>query len=333
MSAITRMPHLREVAQWARSAFPHPSPLAWTALTLVVLIDGVWIYVGGYRISPDSLTNLSLGAFCIVILVAFAIYGRGRDDLQGIVNWASATLFVVPFSIAGFVLSYLAATVNLPLVDAQLAAFDQALGFNWLGMLDFVNSYAIFGRLTSAIYYTALAQLALILLFLGLKKRTDALRELIDIYWITLIITIVLSAIGPAIGPFAFYSPPLEHFSVVKPTAGIVFLPDYLALRAGTFHTFNFGALQGIIEFPSFHAALALMMTWALRHIPWMLIVGCIYNGLMLLATLTEGGHYLSDVIIGSLIVCAVIALRHCLTRPKSVAGMTAPLQALRGFD
>src|SRR3546814_12853284 len=68
-------------------------------------------------------------ALAMSMLVGFALYGRGRDDLKALVAWASATLFVIPFSIACVVLSYLAATVGLPLVDAQLVAFDPALGF------------------------------------------------------------------------------------------------------------------------------------------------------------------------------------------------------------
>ena len=333
MPATFRMAHLRTLAQWARTTFPHPSPLAWTALVLVITTDVIWIYVGGYRISPNSLINLSLGAFCIVMLTGFALYGRGRNDLQGIVNWASATLFAIPFSVAAVVLSYLAATVDLPLVDGQLAAFDQALGFDWLGLMDFVNYHAAFGRLTPLIYLTIFPELALIILFLGLTKRANAMSELVDVYWITLLLTILFSALFPTLDPFAHYGPSLSRFPIVQPTAGIVFLPDYHALRAGTFHTFDFGAMQGIIAFPSFHTALALMMTWALRQIPWLLIAGCIYNGLMIFATLTEGGHYLSNVIIGCLIVCATIAIRHRLTQPKAAPAATAPLQALRGFD
>ena len=333
MPAIIQMTQLREIGQWVRLTFPHPSPLAWVALAIVLMIDGIWIYFGGYQILPSSLINLSLGAICIIMLMGFILYGRGRDDLQGIVNWASAMLFAIPFSIASVILSYLAVTTNLPLVDTHLAAFDQALGFNWLGLMDFANYHTTFGHLTSTIYRTTFAELALIVLFLGLTKRAKAMRELIDVYWITLLLMILFSVFFPAVGPFAHYTPSLDRFPVVQPTAGMVFLPDYLALRAGTFHTFNFGAMQGIIEFPSFHAALALMMTWALRQTPRLLIVGCIYNGLMLFATLTEGGHYLSDVIVGSLIVCATIVLRHRLTRSKETARMTRPLQALRGFD
>lgn len=323
------MSFVSDLYKGIKYSLARPTGHYWYVLATVILIDIIWVYAGGFQVSSKSLISLSLGGLCILMMLGFIRYGRGRDDLAGVVNWASATLFLVPFSIAAVVLSYLASSVDMPLIDPDLAAVDRAVDFDWVGLMNFVNYHADFGRLLSAIYFTAFPQLALIILFLGLTRRTDAMRELIDIYWISLIVTIALSALFPAVDPYAFYAPNLAHFPVVKPYAGIVFLPDYLALRLGTFPTFNFGEMEGIIAFPSFHASLALMMTWALRQTPWLLILGGIYNSLMIIASLTEGGHYLSDVIIGSLIVCAAIALRHRLTRPKGGKGDDCAIASL----
>ena len=38
------------------------------------------------------------------------------------------------------------------------------------------------------------------------------------------------------------------------------------ALRAGTFHVIDFTDLEGLITMPSFHAAGAMMVTWAFRR-------------------------------------------------------------------
>ncbi|MDO8288518.1 MAG: phosphatase PAP2 family protein [Parvibaculum sp.] len=327
------MSRIRHIAQWARTTFPYPSPLAWGVLALVIMTDIVWAVLGAYHLSPNSLSSLGLALVAFVMLAGFAIYGRGRDDLAGVVAWSSATLFVVTFSTTSVILSYLAASLSLPLVDAQLVAFDEALGFDWIGLLHFVNTHETFGRLTSATYNTAFPELALIVLFLGLMRRLEELRELVDVYWLTLLMAITLSALFPAVDPYAFYGLKPDDFTVVWPTAGMVFLPDYLSLRAGTYDTFNFAAMEGIIAFPSFHAALALMMTWSLRRLPWALGLGLVYNGLMLLATLTEGGHYLADVAVGSLLVVVAVAVRHALTRREKPAVAIETLQALQGFD
>lgn len=327
------MSSTRHIALWVRSTFPYPSPLAWAALAAVLAVDLAWSIWGGFHVSVGSIKNLSLAAFGMSMLIGFAIYGRGRDDLKALVAWASATLFMIPWSIACVVLCYLATSTGLPLVDVHLATFDQALGFNWIGLLEFVNVHPEFGQLTNVTYYAAFPEFALLILFLAFTKRTNEMRELVDVYWSTLLLTILFSALFPALGPVGFYAPSLDGFQTVTVTAGTVHLPHYLALRAGAYDTFDFGAMQGIIAFPSFHAALALMMTWSVRHSPWLLAIGLVFNGLMLIATLSEGGHYLADVIAGSLLVAAVIGARHLLTRSKRMTETTSPLQALRGFD
>ena len=335
------MSQVQHCARWLHSTIPQPSRAAWAVLAIVTVVDVIWSARGGFTIVSGSVSNLMLGAFASAMMLGFILYGRGRKDLEGLVAWASTALFAIPFSIAVVVLSYLAASVSMPLVDDQLAAFDQALGFDWIRLLQFVNTHAFFGTLTSAIYNTAFPELALLFLFLAFTKQTSELRELVDVYWSTLLLTVALSALFPALGPYGYYAPSPDMMPVVQPTAGMVFLPDYLALRAGTYHAFNFGEMQGIIEFPSFHAALIVMMTWSMRRSPYLLAVGCLYNGLMLLATLTEGGHYLADVVVGSVLVAMTITARHGLTRwlalrpSKAIqaAPATGALQALRGFD
>tara|TARA_R110000868_G_scaffold56162_1_gene174129 strand:+ start:2517 stop:3509 length:993 start_codon:yes stop_codon:yes gene_type:complete len=330
------MSQVQHCARWLHLTVPQPSRAAWAVLAIVTVIDVIWSVQAGFTIVSGSVSNLMLGAFASAMMLGFILYGRGRKDLEGLVAWASTALFAIPFSIAVVVLSYLAASVSMPLVDDQLASFDQALGFDWVGLLQFVNTHAFFGQLTSAIYGTAFPELALLFLFLAFTNQTKQLRELVDVYWSTLLLTVALSALFPAVGPYAYYAPSHDMMPVVQPTAGMVFLPDYLALRAGTYHAFDFGQMQGIIEFPSFHAALIVMMTWSMRRSPYLLAVGGIYNGLMMLATLTEGGHYLADVVVGCLLVAMTIAARHGLIRwyasrlrnPIAAAPSTGALQA-----
>lgn len=320
------MPDLLKIARQAHRIFPLPSSLGWMAFAFVLVTDILWIAIAGYHIAPASLVNFATALFCIIALTGFALYGRDRKDLEPVVIWASATLFVVVFSLACVVLSYLAASLGLPLIDNKLAAFDTALGFDWIGLLAFMNEHATFGILTSMIYNSLFPQFALVVLLLSLTRHFDELRELVDAYWITLLLSIVISGVLPALDPFGYYGLTLNPDDVVKPTAGIVFLPDLLSLRAGTFTTFDFGALQGMVAFPSFHAALALMMCWSLRRMPWVLLFLLPYNGLMLVATLTEGGHYLADVAAGSLILILVLALRHHLIQRKLTSGMQAAI-------
>lgn len=320
------MPGLFKFARQAHRIFPLPSALGWIAFAIVLVTDILWLTLAGYKIAPASLVNFASALFCVIALTGFALYGRNRKDLEPVVVWASTTLFVVVFSLACVVLSYLAASLGLPLIDDKLAAIDTALGFDWIGLIAFMNEHATFGILTTMIYNSLFPQFALVVLLLSMTRHFDELAELVDAYWITLLLSIIISGVLPALDPFGYYGLTLNPDDVVKPTAGIVFLPDLLSLRAGTFTTFDFGALQGMVAFPSFHAALALMMCWSVRRMPWALIFLLPYNGLMLLATLTEGGHYLADVVAGGSILLVVLTLRHKLTQRKLSSGLQAAI-------
>jgi len=69
----------------------------------------------------------------------------------------------------------------------------------------------------------------------------------------------------------------------------------------------NEANLSGIVQFPSFHAAAAVILTYSARGVKWLLAVLAPVNALVILATLPCGGHYLVDTIAG--LAVAVISI------------------------
>ncbi len=95
--------------------------------------------------------------------------------------------------------------------------------------------------------------------------------------------------------------------------------PVFLELRDGTFHTINGMNSEGIITFPSLHAALGILFAaalWRVRGIKWAALVP---DTLMLIATPAYGSHDFVGVIAG-------VALALAMARSS------APLQCSRGF-
>jgi hypothetical protein len=66
--------------------------------------------------------------------------------------------------------------------------------------------------------------------------------------------------------------------------------------------------LVGIVTFPSFHAAAAVLYLWALWCVWWMRPLALLANGAMLLATPIGGGHYFVDVFAGMAVAVLAIA-------------------------
>ncbi|MDH6153581.1 membrane-associated phospholipid phosphatase [Paraburkholderia sp. WSM4179] len=71
---------------------------------------------------------------------------------------------------------------------------------------------------------------------------------------------------------------------------------------------------QGMVSMPSFHTTLAIVFIYALRRAPQLLLFAIPLNVTMILATPTQGGHYLADAFAGLLLSALTIAaLKRCM--------------------
>ena len=90
--------------------------------------------------------------------------------------------------------------------------------------------------------------------------------------------------------------------------------------------------LGGIITFPSFHAAAAILALWAFWGIWWLRPFALITNVSMLLATPVIGGHYFVDILAGILVAVGAIFAAKTLAHRASVStAATSPLAAAAG--
>lgn len=99
-------------------------------------------------------------------------------------------------------------------------------------------------------------------------------------------------------------------------------------LRDGSIRVLDLSAMQGIVTFPSYHAALAAIFIWAFRAMPKLTISGAGSAGLTIIATPLGGGHYATDVVAGLVLTIASIAVARRLVfigiRPEYVGQQLA---------
>jgi PAP2 superfamily len=81
--------------------------------------------------------------------------------------------------------------------------------------------------------------------------------------------------------------------------------PVFLGLRDGTVHTVTGLNAEGIITFPSLHAALGVLFPLALWRTAVVRWLALLLNGLILIANPAYGSHYVVDVIAGVIIALA----------------------------
>jgi membrane-associated phospholipid phosphatase len=116
----------------------------------------------------------------------------------------------------------------------------------------------------------------------------------------------------------------------LDPAAAFVHVAHLSALRAGTLRVISLDGAEGLITFPSYHAALGVIFAtsfWTVRSLRW---PGLAVNTVMIAATPIDGGHYFIDVLAGIMVaavsLAAVRALRlHAVKRMFLFQGAGMP--------
>jgi membrane-associated phospholipid phosphatase len=126
------------------------------------------------------------------------------------------------------------------------------------------------------------------------------------------------------------YMPDAKIFT---PGAYLMQLRDLPLIRDGSLRIIDFGALTGVVTFPSFHAAAAVLYLWAFWPVRWIGPIALLVNIAMLLATPICGGHYFVDVFAGiAVAAAAIVAARQIagwLTRPAKTNAIYIPQSAV----
>ena len=197
----------------------------------------------------------------------------------------TSTSQIIAFAAVGAPLSYLAATAGFPLQDALFDSWDrQWLHLDWSSMMQFIAARPSL-RLVLLLAYSSFAVQTVTTVFaLGVAGQFARLTTFVVAFISTTLITIAISAVLPAVGPWVLFDLDPAMANGFLPTSSTSW-PVFLGLRDGTFHTIHGMNSEGIITFPSLHAALGILFAaalWRTRGIKWAALA---LNGLMLVST------------------------------------------------
>jgi hypothetical protein len=268
--------------------------IIWLALGAIAFVDAFLCGAAGLSFSDWS-RRLSFTA--AIAAIGLFYHWRRRDArIAGLAHWIVAW---VAFSIAGAILTYRAARHGAAWSDEMLAGLDRGLGFNWAAWFEFVNSDLAI-KLVLAIAYTSLMPQILLSVIYFSWRRWDARNcEFLANVIVALLLTSAVFALFPALGPGA-----------AIPELAKLYLVDLVGLHDGSLSSFDINKLNGIVAFPSFHAVLGVLLTYAHRGGALLFPVAAL-NAVMLVSIPSEGGHYLIDVLAGvATAVFAIVAIR-----------------------
>jgi membrane-associated phospholipid phosphatase len=276
----------------------------WAAIFLLILLDAGWAHFAsiGFDFSR-AMIFFYVVAGCIG-LSQFYKHVR-RDDTVWLIGHVTAQIICATAALG--VLSYLSAGLNFPLHDEQLIKLDAMLGFDWREHMAFVNRNPWLADIFTLAYFTSGPQIMIILGLMFMFRQSQHIQRFIVAFMLTALLTIFFAATFAAFGGYVHYNIDVAtQLPNLHPAAARVHELPMMGMRNGTTHILAF-PLEGIVTFPSFHSALAMVMTyacWPVKKLFWPVAA---LNVVVLLSTPTNGGHYLFDIFGG--VACAAIAI------------------------
>jgi membrane-associated phospholipid phosphatase len=270
--------------------------LIWPAILLIGISDIIVLISQGMSVDWALIWPMILVASALVVVSVICQWLRRYQVSRAV----SAFAQIISIGILSSILSYaLMAASPYPMADPLFMRADAAIGFDWLSWFSWVDSHPKVYLILRYAYESVRFQLLLVVIVLSYIDR-DRVDEFFIYIIISLCITCVVMFFIPAIGAFS------AHHVGVEPWKN-----DTIALR--DHHLLIIKHLDGIITFPSFHTASGVLFIYIERHHKWLLYPLIIINVIMIASVLTEGAHYLVDVIGGLAVGFASLAITRSL--------------------
>ena len=241
-------------------------------------------------------------------LLALWVY-LARDPGRSQWDWAVADriLALSVFCIVSMIqpqLQYVGLSLNRPLIDEWLVASDAVLGVRLVEWTAWTRQHRLLLQILVVAYSTFGMQMCLPLVALGIRDIRDRAAVWEYLFHLTVCATFTM---------FVFAAFPSNSSSTLykfEPVVGQETVVRHIAeYRSGQVTRIDVKTIEGLISFPSFHVAGALIVTWTLRRRRWIFWPMAILNSLLIVSTLLLGIHYGIDVIAGAVVFLASVVV------------------------
>ncbi|MBV8926793.1 MAG: phosphatase PAP2 family protein [Bradyrhizobium sp.] len=283
--------------------------LNWTAIAALGGALMLALGVSDFSLEPIAFGTTAAIAGCLGLLAyAYAFARAEAADPKLIFSLGAISQIILATAIVG-PLSYVAGATPLPLQDQSFLFFDRAIGLDPEPIARFVDAHPAIAHWLNTGYGFIKWPLLGIPIILTLTRRLVRLQLFVAAMCFALAVTIAISALVPAIGTFYGLHLSAAEFGTLDMKIYAAQLRDITALRNGSLRHLQLFELAGIVSFPSFHAASAILYIWALWPVRGFAALATAMNVLMIAATPVIGAHYLVDVIGGILLAVGSIML------------------------
>lgn len=265
-----------------------------------------------------SHTSLLPGPFAavtalVVLLIGLHVLYRHRhapaiSDLSGglaVFTWSGMAAGVT--ALAGL-------RLDARLIDDWLTRADHAIGVNTMVFVDWTAQHPAIGGVLAFAYSSILPLLVGCIVMFALTRHTDRMWEICASFAALANLSAAISTCVPAMGAMVHAHLPAALRAQLPAGAGVFYVATVEALRSGALTAIDVRKLEGVVVFPSFHAAMALIAAHAVRGTRARHVIRA-WCGLIILSAIPIGGHYATDLIAGSAlwaVWCLVLRVMPC---------------------
>jgi membrane-associated phospholipid phosphatase len=298
------------------------SALAWQVTLGMTILVVVWFSIVGLYVKIQLTPDMMAFVPGYIFLIVYCRLIWKKIEIARMLITVGQLAIVI---IMGLMLSYAASAVPLPYRDAELYALDRWLGFEREAYMAFLKQHPDLREVLYFAYATIMHQTLLVCIVPLVIRRVDRLQAYIIAFAIAVTATAVIASFIPAANALIYVDQAPTHLSTL-PDGGHSYFPTLEGLRAGTLRVIDFGGMEGLISFPSFHTANAILFVWALWPIRLLRLPMLVLNFLLIASTPLAGAHYLVDLIGGAIVAFgAVFATSRLVREPDpNVAELSA---------
>lgn len=291
-SSQAPLSHRRAVSiKWSQVGL---NRLAWcfiVANAVLLVIDAVsfwWLGLSVGWSGSQTLRVLALLAMCGLWAYFYFVPGSGGDCLFAEITFV--TFLILLFTNIGAPAQYAAVAAGAPFRDSWLAAADRGLGIDLPALVAWTHAHPIVAAGLTLAYHSFAPQLIFTVLVLGLLRERERLWEFAFHFYFCLMVAIAVFAIVPA----ACAPAHLGFVPTIDMTRAIAQIQGF---HDGSLSLVAMDDLDGLISFPSFHVAGALIFTWAFRYRLRIFVPVLLLNVATIASTFMSGEHYVVDVL------------------------------------
>jgi len=269
--------------------------LMWILFAVLSAVDALGLALTGMSVSLAPCLYVG-GIVGILILIA-RIYAIKRPEPRLAFLAGTGAHFIIYLALFE-VLSYILAAAGRPAIDQWLVSADRLLGIDWKDLYTWSKAHPSAYVVLNLAYWSVSYQLLIVFFVLFHKGLFDRGRELFWLFVLTSLVCVVIAGFFPALGAFFTF-----HVRMQEP-----YVRHILALRDGSMKSIDLRNMLGVVQFPSFHLAMAVIMTYAVRGLRVWFPSLLVWNALVIASTPLIGGHYFVDLWAGAFVTLGALA-------------------------